>query len=480
MENGKVGKRGQLLFVHLIDTIGSNNVISKNLLQKLIITNEIYYITSKLSAVDGHVILTPSSKFLKMIKCFTERNLLNAFSQIYYELNRLEQFYIKTPNVNYKKVIDRIIRRAFCEKGRKLQIPISFKNGKIKNFSDLITKLETFIEQNLDILSKYNYEIVNYGANTDLKIKQLNPVSLKYLINLHIHYGFLVEISPDYFTKKGKKEIFILRQIITFLFLLIYILSIVKFNFYIHNNKLKKRKNIYKFRDFIKYFVNIDTEGFVYPVLLATTYTVDDEVNYTFKNNKVCLMFRTPINKRINWNYLLPYDITGSIDVITSDKKLKELLKQNGFRRSRTYINRNVDKAKKIVGCYRKNVRKKIIVFNRKKLERLVNYNKITPKNTYVKWKSRKAILNIVKNSHSIDKAVEEFNSLIRYYIKYNNIYGITIIAKIVKMYNYFVINENINNWEIIKRKILRYLKPKPKSKRKAQKSIHERSSSLS
>ena len=290
-------------------------------------------------------------------------------------------------------------------------------------------------------------------------------------MNLHIHYGFLIEVSSDYFTKRDN---FTLREVITLLFHLIHTISILRFNFYIHKNTLKKRKNIYKFRDFVKYFVNIDTEGFVYPVLLATTYTIDDEVNYTFKNNKVFLMFRTPINKRIHWNYLLPYDITGNIDVITSDKKLKELLKQNGFRRSKTYI------GKKIVGCYRKNVRKKIIVFNRKKLERLVNYNKITPKNTYVKWKSRKAILNIVKNSHSIDEAVEEFNSLIRYYIKYNNIYGITIIAKIVKMYNYFVINENINNWEIIKRKILRYLKPKPKRKRKYQKSIHDRSPSSS
>ena len=463
MQKGE-GKKERYFFVHLINTIGINTIINYNLLRNLIIDDEIYKI-SKISAVDRHHIISPAFYLCQLIKKFLKSNLYNALIEIYKDLRRYFDFYLNTHD-KYRKVIDKIIWRAFFEESNKLSIPKEFKidNKKFDNnrsyLTDLIIELEAFLEHNSNFLKRFNYEILNFGANTDLKIKQLHKLSLNYISNLHIHYGVLVCVSADYFSEG---DIYKLREVITLLFHLIHVLSVIRFNFYIHNNTLKKRRNLKKFKEFVKPFAKIDDEGFIYPILLATTYTINEKV----KKYGNTLKFNTPINKRIHWDYLLPYEITGNIDIITSDKKLKKLLQENGFRRSKTYLNEFGFKHKKKKGCYRKNIRKKIVVFNKEKLEELVKNNKRTSKNTYVKWKNRKVILSIIQNSKNVDEALRKFNGLISYYIKHNNIHGITFVAKIVKIYNYLVLNKNIEDWKEIKKIILRYLKPKPKSKEK-------------
>ena len=468
------GEREKLFFVHLINTIGKNKIVNyDNLLEHFIEIGKIYKIT-KISSVDKHHFVSPTYYFYRFLKDFREDNLLEAFLKIYHEIRKYYEYY-RISNKKYQWIIDKIIYRAFSERGNKLSIPQQFKNFNVKDLTDLIVELEVFLDSFSNTLKRFDYEVIDFGVNTDLKIKQLHLLSLNYISNLHIHIGILVNIYADYFKEK---DIFTLREFLTLFFHLIHLISVIRFNFYIHSGILKKRKNLDKFREFVDPFVKMDEEGFIYPILLATTYTIDEKVR--IKDKK--LNFYTPINKRIHWKWLLPYDITGNIDVITKDKKLKELLIEKGFRWSRTYDNEFSIKNKKIVPCLRKNIRKKIVIFNKEKLEKLIKNNKKTSQNTYVKWKSRKVILNIVKNSRNIEEVILQFNKLIEYYLKYTNIYGITMIAKVVKMYNYMVLYENINDWQTIKRRILRYMKPKPKAKknRQGQKSIHERSSSSS
>jgi len=416
------------------------------------------YRVSHISASDDHFrAISPAYYFLSLLKEFNELDV-----DLYMAYKIIKNYIVDiyhNANGQYKSIINYIIYESFFDNEAKHVVPNNFKNYRVKSVEDLITELAEFSDRYYSILKKIKIKIIGYGANADLKIKEKD--NNRFLTNLHIHYGLTIQIEYRYIN--FHKYFGIVRKGIGLLFTLLHLLSLIRFNFYIHNNITKKRRNLSKFREHIKYFIDLYKDQFMAPIVSVSVYTFDRYIKRY--NDK--LTYYTPIDKKVEWNWLLPFEITGNIDIYTKNKKLKEFLKGQGFKLSKSYIHIREQKRKIDVYVYRKNIRKKIIIFNKERWEYLKNRSKFNEHSGYIKHKIRKEIKIEILKAKNVDQLIYLLNRKIEEYYKNDVLYGMTFIAKIIKLYNYFVIKDNITDFEEIKMKILQYLKIKKHKKRK-------------
>ena len=442
-------------FSHIFWSISENKILKNTEFKRIIEQKKSIKLITKITSLDNSFKAISVSR--KIYETFNE--FFHGYKAIHIEniLKKLEEEFLKfSSSSKYSDLVNFIITECFHYDEPKLQILKSFT--KRENIDDLlieIKKLKKYLKTN----KKSIYlNILNFSSGTDLKI--LRKEKTLYNSNLHTHFSFF-----GYFYINGNSILDNeFKEIINTIVYLIFVLGLLNFYFTIKRNNIYLRKNLKKFVEVIEPFLNCRYDYLPVGKAFIVGYFFDKHIR---KENGLYIL--DGINdKRVDWDRLILKEVYGRVELVNPSKYIVREFKKafgddriNKVRKENRYYYEFKLKNTKIFAKTKEEKE-----YKQKLLNSLIEKSKYYGKERELnKIKIRILIDNIIKNAKNEEELIKELQKWIFPFFKYENLYGLSFIHKVLDTLNYH--KKEFNNFNDLKNNVRFALMPKNKYKNK-------------